>query len=248
MKTTSYRALVMPDTHAPFHDPRAVDCFLEAAYQLQPNELVIDGDFTDLYTVSSHDKSPARRETMKDEIDGSNELLDIIEGMFGRNVMFIEGNHENRYDRYIAKHAPELYGLAPTIAGMLRLEQRGWGHTLYRDEYSIGKIDFTHDVGRSGAQAMQQSITRYGHNLVIGHTHRLGVAYQGTKRGGTMVCMNVGWLGRFDSIDYRQRSLAHNDWQHGFGYVDFDEQGNGYCVPVPIIDGRCKVEGRLVRG
>ena len=248
MKTDSYRVLVMPDTHAPFHDPQAVDCFLEAAYHLQPDELVIDGDLTDFYAVSSHDKSPSRRETMKEEVDGSNELLDIIGGMGFGHVEFIEGNHENRYDRYIAKHAPELYGLAPTVAQMLKIEQRGWGFTPYREEYSVGKIDFTHDVGPCGSTAMQRSIGTYGHNLVIGHTHRLGVAYQGTKRGGTMVCMNVGWLGSFDAIDYRQKSLAVNDWQHGFGYVDFDKDGNGFCVPVPIINGRCKVEGKLIRG
>ena len=131
---------------------------------------------------------------------------------------------------------------------VLTFGPRGWGFTPYREEYSVGKIDFTHDVGPCGSTAMQRSIGTYGHNLVIGHTHRLGVAYQGTKRGGTMVCMNVGWLGSFDAIDYRQKSLAVNDWQHGFGYVDFDKDGNGFCVPVPIINGRCKVEGKLIRG
>ena len=215
---------------------------------MQPDELVIIGDFADFYAVSSHDKSPSRRETMKDEVDGCNDLLDIIDGMGFAKKHYVMGNHEYRLDRYIAKQAPELYGLAPMTEGMLRLKERGFGVTQYREEYSIGKIDITHDVGPCGSTAMQRSLSTYGHNLVIGHTHRLGVAYQGTKRGGTMVCMNVGWLGDFDSIDYRQKSLATNDWQHGFGYVDFDSEGNGWCVPVPIIDGTCKIQGAFVRG
>jgi len=241
------RVLVMPDTHAPFHDERAVDCFLEAAYVLQPDLLVIDGDFSDFYQVSSHDKSPTRRETFAEEVALSNDLLDTIEGMFGASVNFRMGNHENRFDRYIAKHAPELHGLAPTVAEMLRLEARGWDWGDYTVPLSIGKVDFVHDVGRSGKNAARQSLADYGHNLVIGHTHRLATVFEGTVQGGTRVCMNVGWLGDFEAIDYRMKAMARRDWQHGFGYVDFDKDGNGWCVPVPIIDGRCMVGGKKVR-
>jgi len=237
----------MPDTHAPYQDRRAVDCFYAAAYELQPDVLVINGDFADFYQVSSHDKSPERREAFSEEVDQVNEELDIVGQVFGKRVHFNMGNHEWRFDRYINKQAPELYGLAPSVAEMLRLKDRGWTWNKYREQLSIGQVDIVHDVNRSGKNAIRQSLVDYGHNLVIGHTHRLGVAYEGTVRGGTRVCMNVGWLGDFDKVDYRMKALAHRDWQHGFGYIDFNEKGAGFCVPVPILDGQCRVLGKTVK-
>lgn len=240
------RIIVCPDAHHPFVDERAWACFLEAAYVARANRVVIIGDFGDYYAVSSHDKSPERKETFADELADTNAALDQLQGL-GIPVDYCEGNHEQRLDRYLAKVAPELYGVALGSKELLRISERGWSWYPYKTICKHGHVRFTHDVGRSGKNAARQSLVDFGDNLVFGHTHRLGVAYEGTIDGGTRVCLNVGWLGDFEAIDYRHKFMAKRDWQHGFGLVDIDDRGNGYCQAIPIINGRAMIDGKVAK-
>ncbi len=249
MKSTVKRILVMPDTHEPFSDQRAVDCFLEAAYQYQPDELIIIGDYADFFGVSQHVKPPERKYMFKEEAQQSCDELDVVESLGVKKVTFCEGNHENRLTRYIARQAPELHGIVKTAKELLGVDRRpGWNWLDYGVPYRVGQIAAVHDVGRSGVNAMRASLADFGGNLIFGHTHRLGVFYDGTVDGETRVCMNVGWLGDYDSIDYMHKFKAKRSWQHGFGTVDMDENGVGFCNAIPIINGRCMIDGRTVKG
>ena len=94
--------------------------------------------------------------------------------------------------------------------------------------------------------AMARSLSHYGHSLIMGHTHRLGTMGVGTTHGDRRICMNVGWLGDFSKVDYMKKHQT-KDWQHGFGILDVDDRGIGFCNAIPIIDGRCMVDGKVVR-
>ncbi len=83
---------------------------------------------------------------------------------------------------------------------------------------------------------------------MVGHSHRAGISYQGTVDDGGRVCMNVGWLGSVEEIDYHHRARAERDWEHGFGIVEQDAQGVAWMQFVPIIAGRCIIKGRVVSG
>ena len=249
MKSTVKRILVMPDTHEPFSDERAVATFLEAAYVYQPDQLVLIGDYSDFFAVSQHQKPPGRKYRFRDEIDLSNDGLDQLDSLGIKEKVFLEGNHENRLTRYMAREAPELDCITPTAKQLLKIDEReGWEWYDYGVPYRIGEIAFVHDVGRCGVNAMRASLADFGGNLVFGHTHRLGVFYDGTVDGDIRVCMNVGWLGDYDAIDYMHKFKAKRSWQHGFGIVDMDENGVGFCQAIPIIDGMCMIDGKVVRG
>jgi len=243
----NHRVLVCPDAHHPFVDKQAWACFKAAAKVSKADTLVIIGDFPDFFAISTHSKHPSRKVSFAYEIDEANKALDeLMKLKFGR-VCYTEGNHEFRFDRYIADKAPELYNVVPDLAGLLKIHQRpGWEWYPYRTCVKIGHIYYTHEVGRCGVNAVRQSLTDFGDNLVIGHTHRLGVSYQGTVNGPMKVCMNVGWLGDLDSIDYRHQAIARRESQHGFGIVDYDSEGVGWCQAIPIIDGSCMLDGKRV--
>lgn len=246
-----YRILVIPDCHHPYADALAWGTCLAAAAALRPDCAVIIGDFPDCYAVTSHVRDPRRRrpQQMAWELGCANEEADRLSAIGLDRVEYVEGNHETRLTRFIAEHAPELDGLAGlTVREQLRVDARGWGWTPYKESLQIGEMSFTHDVERCGVNTARQSLQDYGHNITIGHSHRAAVAYAGTTAGKTHVGLNVGWLGDYSSVDYRHRDMARRDWQHGFGWITQTSDGVSWAQFIPIISGRCVVDGQLVSG
>lgn len=244
------RTLVIPDTHAPFHDKVAVRCMLAAARAMKPDNIVIIGDFADFYAVSQHAKTPGRKADIAWEIDQVNKLLDQVDALNPRGrKLFCSGNHEYRMDRYIRDKAPELFGVrGTTVPEQLRIKRRGWQWVPYMEYARLGKVAYTHEVGRCGKNAAAQSLADFGGNLVVGHNHRGNVAYQGTVKDGGRFCMTVGHLSDLKQVDYMHRARAERDWEHGFGIIDQDAKGIAWAQFIPIIYGRCIVDRQEFTG
>lgn len=239
------RILVCPDVHAPYHDRKAFACFLSVAYGWKPDGCVILGDFADFCEVSSHPKDPRRRMPFEKELDGVNAALDQLDEALGQNCWgeFIQGNHETRLERYVADKAPELIGVCKPWDELLRLEERGWNVTPYKESVQIGELRLTHDIGRAGVNAARQSLLDAGANLVFGHTHRLISHYQGQLFGNPHVGITAGWLGDPMAIDYRHRDAVCRDSIHGFVVVHMLDNGLFWAQAVPIINGQAVVDG-----
>lgn len=240
------KIVVCPDAHHPFVDKTAWKVFLNALNAVKPDVLVIIGDFLDCISISRHPKKPKDEKFFAKEIEAGNKALDEICAIGIKRIIFIDGNHERRFSSYINEKAPELDGLL-SLKDKLRLVERGIEHVPYGEFIRIGQMAFTHDVGRCGLNAARQSLQDFGDNLTFGHSHRAQVVYGGTVEGKTHVCLNVGWLGDYDAIDYRNRPTAKREWQHGIGLIYQDKDGVSYCNFVPIINGSCIIDGKVVK-
>lgn len=241
------RILMVPDTHRPYHDPRAWDLMLKAARRFRPNIVVVLGDFADCYQVSVHDKDPARLESFDDEMADANDGLDELEAATPiAERHFIAGNHEQRLETLIWKQAPQLHSRVK-IEKELRLKERGWSYTPYQESLRIGKLYLTHDEGNAGAQAHEKARSTFESNVVIGHTHRMATSYRGTAKGTSNVGAMFGWLGSVDKIDYVHKVKARQ-WQHGFGIGYLAKSGVVHLQAVPIVNWSCVIEGKLVKG
>lgn len=239
------KIIVCPDAHHPFVDKKAWATFLAACKTVKPDILVIIGDFLDCLSVSAHKKKATDEKFLAMELEAGNKALDEICSLGIDRVIYIEGNHETRVSRFLNDKAPELDGLF-VLSEKLKLKERGIEHVPYGEFIRIGEMAFSHDVGRCGVNAARQSLQDFGDNLTFGHSHRAQVVYGGTVEGKTHVCMNVGWLGDYEAIDYRNRPTAKREWQHSFGFIYQDSKGVSYCNLVPIINGSCIVDGKLV--
>lgn len=237
--------LLVPDCHVPYEDKRAFALLLEAGRRLKPDVVVLLGDFADFYAVSSHSKNPERSRDLAYEVDLVHERLRDIRDLGARRNVFIEGNHEDRLSRYLMDKAPELFGTVK-LEEVLGLKALGFEFVPYRQALHLGKLHLTHDVGNAGPQAHTKAGALYAGNVVIGHTHRLAYAVQGDAQGDAHVAAMFGWLGDREQVDYLHAVQAAQ-WAHGFGigYLE-PESGVVHVVPVPIVRGRCVVEGELV--
>lgn len=235
--------LVIPDLHVPYHDVQAWNLLLQICRSIRPSEIVIIGDFLDLYSVSSFSKNPRRKLLLEDEIEEANIELDKLAGI--APVVYIEGNHEARLSKYLHDRAPALDGLI-TVPGALRLKERGIRWVPYKTSYKLGKVSYTHDVGFSGPSSARASLAAYGGNLVFGHSHLGSVEYSGSVRGDSHFVLNVGHMCDIEAVDYYHRDLARRRWRCGFGLVTY--AGDlAFAQFVPIVHGCAVVNGKEFR-
>lgn len=237
------RLFIFPDAHVPYHDKKALALAHKARMSFRPDHTVILGDFADFYAVSSHSKDAHRPGRLKEEVEAVNAQLDIIDRHKDKRY-FIAGNHEHRLIRYLNDKAPELYGMI-SIPGLFLLKERGWQFKAYGDYLKIGHLALTHDEGSAGAMANRAALSTFGGNVVIGHCHSAAVTYLGTTSGKTHVGASFGWLGDAREINYMSRVKAAR-WTHGFGIGYIEANGVVHLQAVPIIGGRCVVEGRVI--
>lgn len=239
------RTILWGDTHTPYENKEAVALMHKIIKRVQPDRIVLMGDFLDMYTVSQHDKNPDRKDSLEEEIDYGNAELDKIEA-HGIPVTYIMGNHEDRLDRYLVKNAPEVFSYV-RLDKLLRVHDRGWKTVPYGSDTRIGHVYLTHDVGHAGATAHTRSRNAYEGNVVIGHTHRIGYEVVGNHRGRPRLGAMVGWLGDVRHIDYMHRAKSAA-WSLGFGILDNDKSHNVQDVKVvPIVNGGAFVDGKRIK-
>lgn len=244
--STLEKWVLIPDCHVPFHHKAHFSLMLRAAKSIGADNVAILGDFADFWAVSFHSKSPARRQNFKWEVDEVNAALDEIDAAFSGEKKFVEGNHCYRYARYIQERAAALFDLH-TIPELFRLKERGWLFTPYKQHTTIGKLHLTHDAGKAGKTAHVDAMNAFQGNVVIGHTHRLAWTVEGNVQGKPHVGCMLGWLGDVEQVDYMHKVRAARDWAHGFGVAYVEPDGCVHVVPVPIVNGRVCVEGKIVR-
>lgn len=227
--------LIVPDTHIPFHDARAWELLLKVGKALKPHYLVTIGDLADFYSVSSHSKDPRRVTQLDAELEEVHKALDQLDALGAKDKRFIAGNHCDRLTRYLQDKAPELFNVVG-IPELLKLKERGWDYTPYKQDTKIGKLHLTHDVGVAGRNATFKALDTYMHSIVTGHTHRLQYIVEGNAVGEYKVSAMFGWLGDAEKVDYMHRVNVLKNWTLGFGvgYVD-EKSGVVYLTPVPII-------------
>lgn len=219
------RVLVLSDIHAPYHDVPALKAALSYGRERDIDTIVLNGDVCDFYSVSRWDRDPDRRR-LKWELDLTKNLLDKIRGRFPNvQIVYKLGNHDERYDLYIAKRADELYGVEEVAFESL-LHLRDYGVECVRDKRIIraGKLSILHGhefFGGGGVNVARNARMKANDNVLIGHHHRtqedLAKRLDGSIYGG----WSSGCL-----CDLSPLYAPRNQWNHGFAFVEIETGGN----------------------
>lgn len=239
------RILFVPDTHVPYHDRKKFQLLLKAGHQFKPDVVVVLGDFADFYAVSDHSKDPHRVNVLEDELAEVKVALKALINLGADKNIYISGNHEDRYDRYINNHAPALSGLL-SLRDALGVAEDGWTWVPYKQSYKLGKLHLTHDAGKAGKYAHYDAQQAFEGNVIIGHTHRLGFTVVGNAEGKPHLGCMFGWLGDVEQVDYMHRVRMMRDWAHGFGVGYMQADGCVHVVPLPIVNNSVVLEGELI--
>lgn len=245
------RVLFIPDCHHPYASKKAWGLLLQVAAAFKPDKVIIGGDFADCISVSGHERLSARArfERLSEELVGVNKALDQLQNAADEasEIVYLEGNHEDRLTRYLAKNAAAIADDENTIPKRLRLQERGIAWKPYRTSYKLGKLHLTHDLGRAGMNAHRNAEKKFGGSNVTFHTHRMAYEVTGRFEGPPVLSAMFGWLGDPESVavEYMHEVNAKSDWVHGFGIGYMEKNGIVHCQPIPIINGRCCALGRV---
>lgn len=224
--------IVISDLQYPYTDMEFVDELIEYIKYAKPNQgLLCVGDELDSPQPSRWSKGLAEEYegTLQEHIDGCHEMMARFRAAIPKTKEFhvMRSNHGDRIQLYLEKYAPALSSLRaldyPTLLGYEALGityhdrplefAPGW-HLAHGDEGSLSRL-----AGRTAANLAE----KWGSNVVIGHTHRLGsvghsvgVNSDLTTRWG----VEVGHMMDVSKADYLNSGSA--DWQQGYGVVTAD--------------------------
>lgn len=247
-------ALVIPDTHRPFHHVKAYNLMLEVALDLKPDEVVILGDYADFYSVSSHGKHPTVVGLLQDEVEDVILGLDEIDRLFpDAKKVFLEGNHEFRLERYLCERAPALFGVTEinTLFGINRRPK--WHLVGYNPNQSYkilgSRLRARHEpIGQNARTTITKSIC----SVVFGHIHRSESVKLTGLDGRKHISFCPGWLGDKRKPHIFNYVKGHHQWDLGFAYVLVDTETDlFYPYSVDIMEHgnnlSCIVNGKVYR-
>ena len=243
------KALIIPDCHIPYEDKRAYDLMLEVARDVDPDEVVILGDYADFYAVNSHGKdAELAGNLLQDEIYEVILRLKELNKMFPRaKKVYIEGNHEYRLERYISKKCADLYGLV-TLEAILELKLLGFQYVPYgpHQKYSIldSPLIARHEPLAGGKHVAQNTVEKAMSSVIFGHTHRIQEAQVVTMNGENLRGISSGWLGD-SSHKVMGYVKGHHQWAHGFSILHVLDDGTWFNSLIHIIDYKCYYNGYI---
>lgn len=239
VKVTPAKTVILSDLQIPFQDARALDIAVRVIHVVKPDLIILNGDITDCYAISSFDKDPGRAGALlENERAQARKLLAVLSAYsthhHGR-LIWLGGNHEDRWRRLIWRERA-----VRQVVGALGKDDYGAfiGVKAFNAEFypygswvDIGKLMVTHGeiVRRHSAYSAKAHFDKYGQSVVIGHTHRMGT-YLHTNRQGVHGAWEGGCLCRLDP-EYD----VMPDWQQGLIVVDSVRGGNFQVTPVPIV-------------
>jgi hypothetical protein len=276
-KSNDETVIILPDIQAgfrrmedglmtPLHDPNAIDVALQVIKDVQPSQVVLNGDNLDFPSLGRFAQEAALNGTINETLNYVHQLLATIKATSpDTKITYIAGNHELRLRKYLMSHAPELATLRQaggdrvnTVPFLLNLAALD---VEYIDGYPAGKYWLTDDLKvihgymarkRGGATAASY-LAEEDTSTIYGHIHRREYAERthGSRRSGRfVVAASFGCLadiqggvpsyhsGISETDDSSHRHVE--DWQHGFGLIEISKKSGRFAlqqIRIETFDG-----------
>ena len=90
---------IISDLHVPYQDPAATSVMLKMVQYFRPNNVIMNGDMLDCVQLSRFNRAPLEPSSLKAHLGELGEIIQKIQRY--SNVIYIEGNHEQRVQKYI---------------------------------------------------------------------------------------------------------------------------------------------------
>ncbi len=252
------------DIHGMKHDPAAVKAWLQDVKTLDPDEVVILGDYVDCGGFLSEYKASnwvdAYGYNYEEDIAATNAILDALQNAAPRaKIEIIEGNHEDRIERYAITRNPGsrlaaeavLKAISPEF--LCHLKERGIQYYRRGEIHNVpnepgwvrkGKVLMAHRVGTC-ANAAMQSVRKTASNVFFADTHRADHATIKTPGNGQIGAWNFGCLCQAARPLWARSN--YSDWTQGHGVQFVSRSENFLVIPVPIENGQSFLKPLLER-
>lgn len=236
------RCLVFSDIHIPYHDQAALAVAMQYAQDCKPDTIVLNGDILDAHEVSSHPRDKHAVITFEDELSECRQFLRVLRSQHRKAcIYYTMGNHENRVERYLVNHAPDLSSLPGlSIDELLDLQSCDIHFVDTRGKVELGPIEIFHGsiIRKDSGNSARGHLQRRGGSVLMGHTHRMGVVARTDRHG-------VHWGIENGHLSHPDPTWATDpDWQQGFTEISW-RQGHDHLSirQHHIVGGKLLVDG-----
>lgn len=245
--------LIGSDFHIPYENKRYMKIWWDVMEWFNPDVVDILGDLDDNSACSKYsDGKP------DEVINAASKYAPMVKQFFEKTrgivpdaqVHFATGNHEIRYDDYIARKAPALAGLIT--------EDMLWGTDQYGIELSYYNNPPVHRFGpmyvhhgmyalsTSGA-SVKKMVDEFGVSCIVGHSHRQGAVFKTFKLKNEV---QRGYeLGHMTDVTSSGMSYDNrHDWQPGFAIAHIVNDYPHVQLVSISPDYTCVVDGKKFTG
>ena len=239
------KVIILPDVHMTDICPKDYLPVKKFIKQFKPDEIILLGDFMDVSSLSAWDYDKKRLmegKRFKKELDRSNKELDFLQ-QYTKKIIYLEGNHEDRINRYLDKN-PEMEGLIE-VEEHLELRSRKIKFIKMNDLYKLGDMYFTHGMYTNLHHA-RKHLQTLGCNICYGHQHSTQTAMQNMAMQKPYMAYALGTLGD-KKPDYLKNRPGN--WINQFGIFYWNESnGHFNLYPVNVIKGKFLWNGKSYGG
>lgn len=211
------KTLLLSDIHLPYHDVDALECALEHGHDA--DNVILNGDTVDFYATSRWESDPNHRD-LAGELQAARQFLMHLRGRFPKaNIYFKIGNHEERWEKYLWRKAPELCGVPDfKLEKLLRFEDLDIQEIGGRQLTKAGSLWILHGHEFFNtfdpvnfARTLQ---VKTGVCTIAGHKHKSSQHSVKSMDGDTIACWSMGCL-----CDLEPDYMPVNQWNLGFAEV-----------------------------
>jgi len=260
LKKKHKRAIVIPDTHFPYQDDKAMRVVYKAIRKVKPDCFISLGDLMENEFVSHwtwrKKKKPdltyllpmvdAELKKVNREIDKIQMHLDHS-GVEDRFILC--GNHDIWLDDFQASYE---YLKGYSFKEACKFDERGWKVIPHNEpfRYNDSKLVMIHGAFTNQHHAKKHAQT-YMCNVLYGHCHDLQrhtiTRYTEDGKHSPIMALSLGCLKDCSrEVNTFCKSLVN--WSHAFAVVDFFPDGNFKIEVVEIINGRTTLWGEILEG
>jgi len=245
-KVTDKRIGMLYDIHLPYHDIEALRIAIDELVRQKVSSIILGGDTMDCFQISSFTKDPTA-DSIRLEIELVCQFLNDLSKL-NIKVIFVFGNHEDRFQNFIMQKAPALYGIQCfELDNLIRIEYlRIYGVPLEVDfvkdkrVIDLGHLAVIHghNFGESvfsPVNAARGFNLRAKANVIGGHQHQTAEHTESNINGKVIGAWSVGCL-----CDLHPKYRPINKWNHGFAWVERFEDNTFEVHNMKIIDGKIR--------
>lgn len=234
---TAKKVGIISDVHIPYHDIEAVTLALDWLKEREIDTLILNGDIIDFYQASFFDKDPTVND-LKYELDAAREFLKQLRSQFQQtDIIYLEGNHEFRWKRYLMRKAPEIFNMGEfNINIILGLPELNIKWIDNKRIIQAGKLNILHGHEYYGAYSpvnpAKGIFNKAKNNVIFGHFHRTSSHTSKDIRQDLSGAWSTGCL-----CELQPKYAPYNEWNLGFAMVKLEQNGNFRVINKMIIDG-----------
>lgn len=219
------KGMFLSDIHMPFNI-RLTPLF-SYMEDLKPDIVILGGDVIDASGMHGIESMKASEVNL----NHYNRDVKLLKGMFktvsglAKKVVFLEGNHEERYRRVVSKY-PDLFGSLFNLQRDTCLPEYGvdWvPYGAYSSSYIIGDCAFIHGTIWPDNHAKAYALRHTPYKVIYGHLHHLQ-AYTTHRANPAMNPRYAITAGCLTNLSPEWKKGEAHQWVNGFISFIYDEK------------------------